>query len=396
LCAFNRHKLSNYLPSFSHHEYTELSLPLRSESGSKSSSKERVAPKFIIVICGLVTFGYFMSTINFSSPEANVINLNSSEANFKGIVELISAPEKVGEIIPNDNLRSYLAISKDDSLLAFTTIQGNIEVWDFKTKKRYAVLEYDKYISKLIFTSDGKYLLCETWDGEVIWDLVSKSIYGKIVETVQFVHATSDSESVVISNFSKVSIWSIKDLKNSYTFDLPESLTAVDDIVMTPDSKYIAVSAFGRDNNYDRIVKVFDMSTKKEIATLDTKIHHNLRISDDGKIVAVGDNYRKLVKVWNVETKELIADIKIDTSLFNQYLSPNGRFAYIIASEANFIYDLKDKTKIFRAEDSSFFGRFGTFTKNSKFLLYSEENIIKFLDLEKYEVVASLKYGDTV
>jgi hypothetical protein len=79
---------------------------------------------------------------------------------------------------------------------------------------------------------------------------------------------------------------------------------------MAPDRTYIPIAAFGIGRNYDRIVKVFDKSTKKEIATLDSKISGKLSISDDGKILAIAELWGEFTKVWNVETKELIADIK--------------------------------------------------------------------------------------
>jgi WD40 repeat protein len=374
-------------------EYNELSSPLFSESGSKSSSDKRTAAKLIVGISGLVVFGYLMSTINFSSPESRFINLlNSSEANFKGLVdhyqlELVSAPEKVGEIQLDKQTNPELAISKDNSLLTFTTDKGVTEVWDVKTKNRYAVLEDDARATEVIFTPDGKYLICTTFtENVIIWDLASKSIYGKIntKERAQYIYATSDSKSVVVGTYDEVSIWSIEDLKKSHTFDL-SGLREVEDVVMTSDSKYIAIAVF--DYSYGRIVRVFDMSSKKKITTLHTKIHGKLSISDDGKILAVAKSWGEFSKVWNIETKELIANIKGD----RLYLSPNGRFVYISRSGGDLIYDLKDKTTIFETEDYS--SRLPTFTKNGKFLVYSEDNIIKILDLEKYEVVANLDYG---
>ena len=53
---------------------------------------------------------------------------------------------------------------------------------------------------------------------------------------------------------NEVSIWSIEDLKKSHTFDL-SGRQLVDDVVMTPDTKYIAIAAFGIGNNDDIIVK---------------------------------------------------------------------------------------------------------------------------------------------
>jgi WD40 repeat protein len=319
-------------------EYNELSSPLFSESGSKSSSDKRTAAKLIVGISGLVVFGYLMSTINFSSPESRFINLlNSSEANFKGLVdhyqlELVSAPEKVGEIQLDKQTNPELAISKDNSLLTFTTDKGVTEVWDVKTKNRYAVLEDDARATEVIFTPDGKYLICTTiTENVIIWDLASKSIYGKIKtkERAQYIYATSDSKSVVVGTYKEVSIWSIEDLKKSHTFDL-SGLREVEDVVMTSDSKYIAIATFDYYKNYDRIVKVFDMSSKKEIATLDTRISGKLKISDDLKILALSDSWGgEFAKVWNVETKELITDIETITAVLNVDLSPDGRFVYI-------------------------------------------------------------------
>ena len=87
-------------------KYTELSLPLCSESSSESSSKssysKRTAAKVIAGVSGLVIFGYFMSATYFSSPEADALNLVSSQARLPELVdqyqlELFSSPEKVSE-----------------------------------------------------------------------------------------------------------------------------------------------------------------------------------------------------------------------------------------------------------------------------------------------------------
>jgi hypothetical protein len=67
---------------------------------------------------------------------------------------------------------------------------------------------------------------------------------------------------VVISFINEVSIWSIKDLKKSHTFDLSD-LGKVDYVVMNPERNYIAIATLGIGDNDDRIVKVFDMSTRK-------------------------------------------------------------------------------------------------------------------------------------
>jgi hypothetical protein len=82
---------------------------------------------------------------------------------------------------------------------------------------------------------------------------------------------------------NEVSIWSIEDLKKSHTFDL-SGCERIEDVVVTPDSKYIAISASLMGNIFDRIVKVFDTSTRKVIATYNTVVNRQLCISDDGKI----------------------------------------------------------------------------------------------------------------
>jgi hypothetical protein len=78
-----------------------------------------------------------MSTINFSSSLKPVLSTSSPLKQFKGLVnqhqlELVSTAAKVGETIPNGEVYSSLAISKDDSKLAFSTSEGKIEIWDVK------------------------------------------------------------------------------------------------------------------------------------------------------------------------------------------------------------------------------------------------------------------------
>jgi WD40 repeat protein len=160
---------------------------------------------------------------------------------------------------------SYLAISKDDSQLAFSNSEGKIEIWDVKTKTRYAVLDNYERPSWLTFTPDGKYLVFTTGSKNVIiWDLASRYIHGKIEnkDYIYGIYVTSDSKSMILYFKNEVSIWSIEDLKKYHTFDL-FGCDRIQDVAVTPDSKYIAIAASVTSNIFDGIVIVFDTSTRK-------------------------------------------------------------------------------------------------------------------------------------
>jgi WD40 repeat protein len=376
-------------------KYTELSLPLCSESGSKSSRGKRTAAKLIAGISGLVIFGYFMSATYFSTPESSAINLNAYGAGLIEVVDqyqldLRSNPVKVSEFGKPNQRHTGLTLSKDNSLAVFLNSQDSIEVWDLQKKELVAQFEQDKSPNILIFTPDSRYLISSYYSSISIWSLATKSLYGKIEEkTNSLLFVSSDSKLLGFETYEGVSVWDIGNLEKSYSLKVPDD-SYPGKIAITPDGKYLAMTIFGVVFN---TIRVYDMSTRKEIATINETQSYHIRISDDGKIVATAEFSGKTVNVWDLETGKLINKIEHRGYISYFNLSPDGRFVSSADSSRMILYDLKASKKlreIYMSPHESIF------TKDSKFLLVPDFYGINVIDLETSREVAALKIDQGV
>jgi WD40 repeat protein len=389
-------------------KYTELSLPLCSESGSKSSRGKRTAAKLIAGISGLVIFGYFMSATYFSTPESSAINLNSSGARLQELVdqyqlELVSTPEKVSEF-GDQGPFTILAMSKDNSLAALGNDESGIEVWNVQKKELVAKFHSDTKIAELLFTPDGKYLISFTESKQSgffaqsnsyfkIWDLTTISLYGQIENESRHkkIFVTSDSKFIFYASSKEISFWDITKLTKSHSIKIRDDSYIVD-IAVTPDSKYLAISISGGVT----FIRVYDVNTRKKIATINNDIGdaYSLMISDDGKTVINQYIPGKYLSVWNAETGSLITNIELESGARAPNLSPDGRFLYLANYSFSNVYDLKANKTIWVSSD---FIYESAFTKDSKYLLVHQGiYVIKVIALETSKEVATLDHNNLI
>jgi WD40 repeat protein len=378
-------------------KYTNLSLPLCSESGPKSSSYKSKASKLVAGISGLVIFGYFMSSAHLSSRDASTINLTSSEARLAELVnqyqlKLVSTPDIVDEFGHPSSYKPSIVFSKDNSLAAFVSSQDSIEVWDLHKKELIAQFKQDVLPGMLVFTPDGKYVISSYRESSAIsiWSLATKSLYGEIGDgdTPSSLFVSSDSKSIGFKTYEGVSVWDIGNLKKSYSLKVRDD-SQLNNIAITPDGKYLAMTISGAVN----IIRVYDMSTRKKIATINETQSYDIRISDDGKIVATADYMGKTVTAWNVETGILISKIEHEDYIKHLELSPDGRFVSSADYSKLILYDLK-ANKIFKEISNSSLR--SVFTKDSKFLLVPSGYDILVIDLETSNEVAILENTERI
>jgi WD40 repeat protein len=382
-------------------KYTELSLPLRSESGFKSSRGKRTTAKLIAGISGLAIFGYFMSATYFSTPESSALNLNAYGAGLIELVDqyqldLVSDPVKVSEFgKARDNWRIDLALSKDNSLAAFINLQDEIEVWNVEKKELLSKFIHsdneNEPVIEISLTPDGKYLISVADNNNFlkIWDLGTKALYGQIeVSRPHNSFVTSDSKYVASEYHRGVLFWDITSLKKSRSLKIRDD-EDLRTIAFTRDSKYLAMMIKSYSDDTSRL-RVYDVNARRKIADLKTEIDaFQLKISDNGKTVAGAEIISNNVHVWNVETGNIITIIELEEDIVDFRLSPDGRFIYSSSFSQSKVYDLK-ASKIIK--EFNWFLYKATFTKDSKYLLIISSYYINVNEIETFNQVASLEH----
>jgi WD40 repeat protein len=377
-------------------KYTNLSLPLCSESDTKSSGNTRKASKLVAGISGLVIFGYFMSSTYLSSSDASTINLNSSEARLAELVnqdqlKLVSTPDIVYQF-GNPGVTPHLVLSKDNSLAAFVNSQDSIEVWDLHKKELVAQYEQDVLPGMLVLTPDGKRVISSSSEsnGVIICSLEAQCTeIGESKYTLSSVFVSSDS-TVGYANILGVTTWElgIRTFSRSHVLKVGSG-KRLRNTAVTPDGKYIAMIISGADS----FIRVYDTGIRsKKIASINESQFEFIKISDDGKILAAS-KWRNTIIVWNVETGELISKIEHEDLISYFDLSPDGRFIIIAFSSKLILYDLK-ANKILK--EITKFSLKSVFTKDSKFLLVAYVYDIYVIDLETPDEVATLKNTEVI
>ena len=378
-------------------DYTGLSMPLYSQSSPKPASAKRAAAKWVVGISGLAIFGYFMSTSYFSAPEASPINLNSSdprlqERNNEQQFELFQSHLQIASFEIQSRYGNRLALSNDNSLTALVDYQNNIQLYNSQTYEAYGYLSHaGKRILAIKITKDKKYLLSiAAYDNFIqVWDLETKTQYGEIqVEDFpSTLLVTEDGQLAITRTERSVTVWDIKNLSASYSFDKYYGI--FNDISLTHDGKYLAIGYYGG------WIKVFDMSTKNEISSIYTGAMVDVvGISSDGKILTSYNHINKTAKFWIAETGELISMNERENNIFDFGLSPDGKKVFLHNSNGTFEIYYPEIETTYLVRDSipgSFF-----FTKDSNYFVYAEREVVRILNLEPYGLCGSHEYPQRV
>lgn len=160
----------------------------------------------------------------------------------------------------------YVAFSPDGKILA-SSGEGGIVAWKIETGERIAFVQSPSWTSgKIIFTGDGKTLICAAGDKITFLDLETK----KPGKTVPFDSVTS--------------------------------------IALSEDGKFLAGASLDVLKTGKTFVKIWDVKTGRLVRNLyglDGMIL-SLSFSPNGKFLAAGSLTSEKIKVWNINTGGII------------------------------------------------------------------------------------------
>ena len=223
---------------------------------------------------------------------------------------------------------NVLAFSPNGKMLASGSTDKTVQLWNTDTGEPIATFTgHLNGINALAFSPDGTTLASGSTDGTIqFWnvktgDALAPHITGH-TEWIKGVAFSKDSSALTSAAFNGViTFWDVKTSQKT-TRQITGHRDWLATLAFSPDGTRLAsigaestmVIGFGRVTYPDSLVRLTDVSTGREVATLNDKkgALSNLAFSPDGKTVAFG-NHDDEIRLWNTET-----DSTLDIPLSDQ------------------------------------------------------------------------------
>ena len=221
---------------------------------------------------------------------------------------------------------NVLAFSPNGKMLASGSTDKTVQLWNTDTGEPMATFTgHLNGINALAFSPDGTTLASGSTDGTIrFWniktgDALALHITGH-TEWIKGVAFSKDSSTLTSVAFNGViTFWDVKTSQKT-TRQITGHRDWLATLAFSPDGTRLAsigaestmVIGFGRVTYPDSLVRLTNVSTGREVATLkDKKGASNLAFSPDGKTVAFGNHDE--IRLWNTET-----DSTLDIPLSDQ------------------------------------------------------------------------------
>jgi WD40 repeat protein len=198
-----------------------------------------------------------------------------------------------------------VAFSPDGKWLATGTLQGEIKIWEFATRREVPRIgPIGRKLLSLAFSPDGKTVAASGESG-IVWlweaatgrEVVQLPGHGTVVPSVAF---SPDGQTLATASLDNdARVWEVPSGKLRTT--LRGHVEGVIAVAFSPDGKTIATGS------HDRKVKLWDVATHQELATFSLGgLFPTLGFSPDGRILAVGNVFEARIDILSAPSFEEI------------------------------------------------------------------------------------------
>lgn len=260
------------------------------------------------------------------------VYLDFTQWNLKTGNKLYNINERFGNRI-KDSIECY-ALSSDTTTLAIGGTQHDntirIEVWNLHNEHLSYVISGQPLIesgrrskiTSMALSCNGKILAIGNEAAKIsVWDLeASEEIYTfwKDLKPITALAVNADTKILAAgSSDNSISVWNLNNGKLIYNF--VNSGHSILYLTINPNGQFLIVS----DKNLSKIIKIWDLRTGHEIGTLPASSANSsfFTISPDSKVLVVCANR---VMIYNLKTRKLLATLP-NSNADSVAISPDGQ-----------------------------------------------------------------------
>jgi len=239
--------------------------------------------------------------------------------------DLSSGRERL--IMFQDSAITHVKISADEKWIATTGEDNTVRVWSSYTGVEMLQIPLENHGVALGFSNDTKSLITCDSDGHIsIWDISAMPTpvnYIEFDELTRISKFTSSGDSLIVSDANRVWILNAKDLSTLKSHSpgkaILELQNGIRDLVISPDSQWIAVSTYA-----DEFI-IYSLQTRIPIRISPSGIGATLAFSGDNSMLITGTNLKEgIVETWETKTGKLINSVNVGNPVLSIAAAPAG------------------------------------------------------------------------
>ena len=273
-----------------------------------------------------------------------------------------------------------VSFSPDGKWIASGGIDGQIKIWDFTNKKEIITLRGHKhFVHTVLFSPNGKFLATSGDDNiTLVWDLSKFQIIYIIPSySTNFncsISFSTNGKYIATIDTGKLKIIKLWDVSTGKEIDSIEEI-ATSPIAISPNDKYIAFSSPNGD------IKIYNNTTKNILTLRKNKLPISAISFHPFNNVLITGSIDGLIKIWDLFTGKEIKTLELQIPILTVAVSPNGKiFAAGIMNGTIAIWN-NNYYKILELQTNEEMIRSITFSPDSKYLAAGGKNAIHIWDL---------------
>lgn len=226
--------------------------------------------------------------------------------------------QRLPSLIDHTDMISAIAISSDEKILASSSLDGTIKLWDLPNRRLYSTLNSGR-ASELVFSPDSRILASSSsvrrWAdgafspvGVQVWNVASRQrLYSVGNEPIRSMQFSSDGKLLVTGDHTKTELWQVQDGDLLTTLDSGE----VTGLIFCQDGQTL-ITGSSR-------LKLWDLRNGALLRTFDAGAS-DLTLSPDGQTLAT--SAAGAVHLWH-----LLGERSLGSLVASTYSSLFVRFA---------------------------------------------------------------------